>query len=128
MTLPDVNVLVCTFRTDSQYHAECRRWLGSTINGDAAFGMSPEAMGSVVRVPTNRRMFKRPDPLDKVLAYTNAVPLGNLRRLCREVEAAGGLLPDAWFAAPAMFRRTALAHAVLRRGTAALPVGSPRGG
>jgi len=116
MTLPDVNVLVCAFRPDSQYHLECRCWLDSTLNGDAAFGMSPEVLGSVVRILTNRRIFRRPDPLGKVLAYASTVldqphcliiqpgarHWGIFCRLCQEVEATGGLVPDAWFAALAI--------------------------
>ena len=116
MTLPDVNVLVCAFRPDSEYHAECRHWLDSIVNGEAAFGMSPEVLSSVVRILTNRRIYRHPDPLDKVLAYANAVlgqphclivrpgvhHWGIFCRLCRETDAAGGLVPDAWFAALAI--------------------------
>lgn len=116
MTLADVNVLVCAFRPGSQYHSECRRWLDSIINGEAAFGMSPEVLGSAVRILTNRRIFRQPDPLDKVLAYTNTVleqphclivrpgarHWGIFCGLCRETGAAGGRVPDAWFAALAI--------------------------
>ena len=116
MTLPDVNVLVCAFRPDSQHHAECRDWLDATVNGDAAFGMSLEVLSSVVRILTNRRIFRHPDPLDRALAFANTLldrphcltirpgarHWGIFCGLCRETAATGGLVADAWLAALAM--------------------------
>ena len=49
MILPDVNVLLYAFRSDSVNHAAHRDWLEGVINGDEAYGMSPQVLSSVVR-------------------------------------------------------------------------------
>jgi uncharacterized protein len=42
--LPDFNVLVHAFRSDSSDHAICRAWLDSVINGEARYGMVPQVL------------------------------------------------------------------------------------
>ena len=44
MILPDVNVLVYTFRTDAPHHAASHAWLTSVVDGNSAFGISPLAL------------------------------------------------------------------------------------
>lgn len=39
MILPDVNVLIYAFRTDSEDHAKYKVWLESVINGSSACGV-----------------------------------------------------------------------------------------
>jgi toxin-antitoxin system PIN domain toxin len=116
MILPDVNVLIDAFRPDSPQHTNCSRWLESTINGEAVYGMSPQVLSSVVRILTNRRIYKPPDSLEKVLAFADVLldqphcqiiqPGSRHWRifsdLCRSSNASGGLIPDAWFAALAI--------------------------
>jgi hypothetical protein len=58
MILPDVNVLIYAFREDSPEHAVCRSWLTQIITGDARFGISPLALGAVVRITMNRRSYR----------------------------------------------------------------------
>jgi toxin-antitoxin system PIN domain toxin len=116
MILPDVNVLVEAFRPDTQQHTECSSWLDSVVNGEAAYGMSPQVLSSVIRILTNKRVYKSPDPLDKVLAFADALldqPHCQIIQpgprhwrifsdLCRKTNARGDLVPDAWFAALAI--------------------------
>jgi toxin-antitoxin system PIN domain toxin len=97
-------------------HEDYRRWLDSVINGDAAYGMSPQVLSSVLRILTNPRAFHNPQPADKVLAFANLlldrpnckIILPGPRhweifcRLCRQTNARGDLVPDAWFAALAI--------------------------
>ena len=116
MILPDVNVLIYAFRPDSDNHAECRNWLQSVIDGDAAYGMSPQVLSSVVRIVTHPRIFPQPDALPDVFAYADVLlsqPHCQIIQpgprhwtvfcdLCRRAKAAGNLVPDAWFAALAI--------------------------
>jgi toxin-antitoxin system PIN domain toxin len=114
--LPDVNVLIYAFRPDAENHAAYRIWLEGVIRGEAAYGMSPQVLASVIRIATHPRIFVRPDPLADVLAFA-AVLLDQphcqiiepgprhwdiFTKLCRAANAYGNLVPDAWLAALAI--------------------------
>jgi predicted nucleic acid-binding protein len=71
MILPDVNVLVHAFRSDSPDHEVCRAWLDSVANGEARYGMAPQVLSSVVRVTTHPKVFVQPSRLDEVLSFCN---------------------------------------------------------
>ena len=116
MILPDVNVLVYAFRADSDRHAQYRAWLESLINGDSTYGMSPQALGSLVRICTNPRIYVRPSGVEEALRFCNVLlnqPHCRLirpgprhwsifERLCLRERLAGNLVADAWFAALAI--------------------------
>ena len=116
MILPDVNVLVHAFRPDSLDHQLCRTWLESVLNGESRYGMSPQVLSGVIRVATHARVFARPSPLKAVLGFCDVIldqancvivqPGGRhwqvFTRLCRDADARGNLIPDAWFAALAV--------------------------
>jgi len=114
--LPDVNVLVHAFRADAADHSLCRPWLDSVINGDSRYGMSPQVLSGLVRVATHPKVFRQPSPLDEVLGFAELLLAqphcvvvrpreGHweiFTRLCREADARGNLVPDAWLAALAI--------------------------
>lgn len=116
MILPDVNVLVHAFRSDSPAHLACRTWLDGVVNGEARYGMAPQVLSGVLRVVTHPKVFARPSPLAEALAFCEVllapphcltVQPGEghwaiFSRLCREADARGNLVPDAWFAALAI--------------------------
>jgi toxin-antitoxin system PIN domain toxin len=113
--LPDVNPLVYAFHPDAPQHRQARLWLDSVVNGPE-YGMSPQVLSSVARILTNRRIYTQPQQLERVLAYCNMlleqpncqliVPgpkhWGIFCDLCRQADAKGDLIPDAWFAALAI--------------------------
>ena len=68
-----VNVLLYAFRSDSVDHAEYRTWLDDLVNGDEAFGMSPQVLCSVARIATHPRVFVSPSRLDDVLAFARVM-------------------------------------------------------
>jgi uncharacterized protein len=116
MILPDVNVLVYALRTDALHHAVSYSWLGSVINGDAAFGISPLTLTAVVRITTNPRSYAAPSTVDEVFRFSDFLlnqphcqivepgerhwPL--FRRLCIETNTIGPRVTDAWYAALAI--------------------------
>ena len=69
MILADVNVLVYAFRTDSLEHPRYREWLDSVLNGQSAYGVSPQVLSSFVRISTHRRIYAQPSQLDEALAF-----------------------------------------------------------
>lgn len=116
MILPDVNVLVHAFRKDAHDHRRCRAWLDGVVNGDSRYAMSPQVLAGVVRVTTHPKVFKQASTTADALRFAEVV-LGQphcmvvqpgdghweiFTRLCREADARGNLVPDAWFAALAI--------------------------
>lgn len=116
MILPDVNVLLYAFRRDAARHADYRAWLGGVVNGDAAYGMSPRTLASLVRISTYRRIYVHPSSLREALDFCRAVTEPEhctivqpgprhwniFAALCEEAHASGNLVQDAWFAALAI--------------------------
>jgi len=73
MILPDVNVLIYAFRSDTSQHAVCKPWLDNIILGDAQFGMSPFVLSAVVRITTNPRIFRQPSALEETFLFCNSL-------------------------------------------------------
>ena len=116
MTLADVNVLVHAFRSDSPDHNLCRNWLNAVVNGDSRYGVSPQVLSGVMRVTTHPKVFSRPSGLAEVIEFCEVLMAqphclliqpgpqhwSIFSRLCREADARGNLVPDAWYAALAV--------------------------
>jgi uncharacterized protein len=114
--LPDVNVLLYAFRQDSQRHAEYRRWLEALVNSQAAYGMAPQVLASVIRISTHARIYVQPSTVDEAMEFcrllltpdTCTVVQPGERHwdifidLCGRSGATGNLIQDAWFAALAI--------------------------
>jgi uncharacterized protein len=114
--LPDVNVLLYAFRSDSEKHEGHRIWLEELINGDAAYGMSPQVLASVIRLATHPRVFIHPSRLADALEFASVVMnqphcqiiqpgprhWSVFTRLCQSANAYGNLVQDAWLAALAI--------------------------
>ncbi len=118
MILPDVNVLIYAFRTDVPQYAICNPWLTRVVADGAWFGISPLALGAVVRITTNPRSFAQPSTLHEVFTFADyllAQPnchivepgerhWGIFRRLCMDTATRGPRVTDAWYAALAIER------------------------
>ena len=116
MILADVNVLIYAFRQDVPQHAICRPWLDQVIQSDARFGVSPLALGAVVRVTTNPRAYRTPSTAEDALGFCEDVlsqphcqivepgerHWAIFRQLCIESDTRGSRVTDAWFAALAI--------------------------
>ena len=116
MILIDVNVLVYAHRPDSKNHEKYRKWLEETLNSGLLCGLSDVALTGMVRVITHPRIFPDPTPTDLALDFANQlrehpacvqVSPGErhweiFTRLCKQVEAKGNLVSDAYFAALAI--------------------------
>jgi hypothetical protein len=116
MFLPDVNVLIYAFRPNVPQYAVCRAWLDNAILSGARFGVSPLALGAVVRITTHSRTYPVPSTIEDALGYCDdilAQPNCQIiepgerhweifRRLCIETETRGPRVTDAWYAALAI--------------------------
>jgi toxin-antitoxin system PIN domain toxin len=114
--LADVNVLVYAFREAAPRHAEYREWLGTHLASREAFGVSELILGGVVRVVTHPRVFAPASRLERALEFVealraqpNVILLAPGPRhweiftaLCRQADARGNLVADAWHAALAI--------------------------
>jgi toxin-antitoxin system PIN domain toxin len=116
LILPDVNVLLYAFRSDAENHAAHRTWLEGVLNGEMAYGISPQVLASVIRLATHPRIFARPSRLADALAFASVLleqPHCQIIQpgprhweiftaLCRRASANGNLVQDAWLAALAI--------------------------
>lgn len=116
MQLVDVNVLVHAHREDTDDHEGYRAWLESWIRSESAFGMSDLVLSGFVRVVTHPRVFRKPSPLPVALEFADAIRSRANRvtiepgprhwaifsRLCRDADARGNLVADAYLAALAI--------------------------
>jgi len=116
LILPDVNVLLYAFRQDSERHVVFKKWLSSIVNGRSAFGISPQVLSSVIRIVKNPRVFASPSTTRDAIRFCDTlldqphcriIQPGRLhwtifRDLCRDANASGNLIPDAWLAALAI--------------------------
>jgi hypothetical protein len=116
LILPDVNVLIYAFRSDSEDHGLHKEWLESVINGPAAFGIAPQVLASVVRICTHPRIFPKPSSRTQAFDFcrillehpnTTITEPGDrhwsiFENLCDQAKATGNLVQDAWFAALAI--------------------------
>jgi hypothetical protein len=116
MDLPDVNVLVYALRGDLEHSLISQAWLNGVINGEAQFAVSRLALSAVVRITTNRRIFREPSTLAEAFEFCRALvaqPNCHLvepgerhwsifQRLCTDANVVGPKVTDAWFAALAI--------------------------
>ena len=116
MILPDVNVLICAFRTDVPEHGVCHSWLTAVISGVGHFAVSPLVLSAVVRITSDARVFRNPSTLREGFRFCDylrrqphcqIVEPGErhwdiFRRLCIETNTRGRRVTDVWFAALAI--------------------------
>jgi predicted nucleic acid-binding protein len=69
LILPDVNVLIYAFRTDSGDHQRYKEWLESVVNGPAAYGIAPQVLASVVSITTHTRIYRQPSSRADVFEF-----------------------------------------------------------
>ena len=116
MILCDVNVLLYALRSDSDRHDEYRSWLIERLDGPENIGVSELVLSGVVRIATHPRVYRKPSAPSEAFAFADAIrsrPNAVMvapgqrhwdvfRDLCDGGVAKGNLIPDAYFAAPAI--------------------------
>jgi len=116
LILSDANVLIYAFRRDMDQHKEYKSWLECALAAEQAFGVSELVLSSVIRIVTHPKIFAKPSTLHDALTFVefvseapNAVRVNPGTRhwpifvdLCRNVDARGNLITDAYLAALAI--------------------------
>jgi len=114
--LPDVNVLIYAFRSDSADHARYKAWLEGVVNGPQAYGIAPQVLAALVRITTHPKIYAKPTRASDAFGFSRALleqPNATLivpgerhwaifEELCKTTHASGNLVQDAWFAALAI--------------------------
>jgi toxin-antitoxin system PIN domain toxin len=111
----DVNVVLGAYRVDLPHHGIAAGVLSEAVVADGV--ALPEAvLASAVRIATNPRIFNVPSTHDEIFQFirtlrarSNVVVLcpgaghwSIFERLCRQTDACGNLVTDAWLAALAI--------------------------
>lgn len=123
MIILDVNVLLAAHRADHPHHALVRPWLEDLLGGNEPFAVPGVVWASFIRVSTSRRIFTVPTPLPDAFEFLRAMRaqprhvelepsehhLEVFEQLCVGTDAAGDLAADAYLAAIAIERGSALA-------------------
>jgi toxin-antitoxin system PIN domain toxin len=116
MLLPDVNVLLHAYREDAADHPQYKAWLDATLASPEPLGICDPVLTDVLRIVTHPRIFVPPTPIGPALEYAGRLrDHANVARvapgerhwalfssLCREADARGNLIPDAFLAALAI--------------------------
>lgn len=116
MLLPDVNILIYAHRAESPDHERYAEWLHQLASGAEPFGLSDLGASGFVRIVTNPRIWDEPTTTEDALEFierlrrrSNARTLSHgaaswehFARLCRETQARGKLVADAYHAALAI--------------------------
>lgn len=116
MILPDVNVLIYAFRSDAENHVDYKAWLEGVLNGDAAYGVAPQVLASVIRITTHSRIYPKPSSRAESMQFCrllleapHATVIGPgdrhwsiFENLCQTAKTTGNLIQDAWYAALAI--------------------------
>ncbi len=116
MIVPDINLLVYAYNSESPYHKKAKLWWEETVNGDTRIGVPWLVSAGFVRLMTHHRVLQDPitpsEAVGKVeswFQYDNVIPVnpgaGHLTHFRQNLEAAGvggNLVSDAHIAAIAM--------------------------
>ena len=116
MRCVDVNVLVYAHRPESPDHERYRDWLEQIRRDDQPLALSSLVLSGFLRVVTHHRVFREPTPLATAVDFVgalrsspNAISVGPGERhwdifmgLCREIDARGSDVSDAYHAAIAV--------------------------
>lgn len=111
--LIDTNVLIYAHRPESERHREFRDWIGGVISGPEPYAVSDFAVNGMIRVVTDRRVYKDLTPIETALAYADKLrnqPHATVinpgarfwaifEEICHRADVRGKLVPDAYLAA-----------------------------
>ncbi len=116
MIVPDINLLVYAYNSESPYHKKAKHWWEETVNGDKRIGVPWLVSSGFVRLITHPRVLQNPvTPLKAVskveswFQYDSVIPVNpgteHLTYFRQNLDAAGvggNLVSDAHIAAIAI--------------------------
>ena len=72
MIIPDVNLLVHAYNSDSPLHAEARSWWEELLNGTRPVGLAWVAVLGFLRITTHRQILAQPLPVSSACTRARA--------------------------------------------------------
>ena len=116
MRLLDVNILVQAHREDAGHHEAITGWLTVALGEAPGLAVSELVLSGVVRVVTHPRVFREPTPAGRAIEFVEDFRARRrvrvlapgpdhweiFVRLCRDGQARGNLVADAYHAALAI--------------------------
>ena len=72
MILPDINLLLHAYNSESPRHAAARQWWEGLLNGTRPVGLSWVAMLGFIRLATTRQILTTPLPVATACAHVRA--------------------------------------------------------
>lgn len=60
MIVPDINLLLYAYDSDSPFHAKAAAWWQECLSGSEPVGLPPVVVFGFMRIATNTRVFKNP--------------------------------------------------------------------
>jgi len=72
MIVPDVNLLIHAYNTDSRMHPAARAWWEALLNGTQPVGLPWVAVLGFIRLTTHRQILARPIPVSVACAHVRA--------------------------------------------------------
>lgn len=112
MIIPDINLLLYAYDSDSPFHAKAASWWRRCLTGTEPVGIPPVVVFGFVRIGTHARVFQNPltpaeasehvrswlaQPVAQILE-SGPDHLGQVLRLLEAVGTAGNLVTDAQIA------------------------------
>src|SRR5262249_54561829 len=67
--LPDVNLLIHAYNSESPAHAAARRWWSALLGGTTSVGLTWVVMLGFIRISTHRQILARPLPVATACAH-----------------------------------------------------------
>jgi toxin-antitoxin system PIN domain toxin len=116
MIIPDVNLLLYAYDSDSGFHAKALAWWQQCLSGSEPVGLAPVVVFGFMRIATNPRVFRDPmtpteaaehirawlaQPVTRILEPP-AGHVGEVLQLLETLGTAGNLVTDAQIASLAM--------------------------
>lgn len=116
MILPDINLLLYAYDTDSPFHAQAAAWWQARLSGEEPVGLLPVVLFGFTRIATHVRVFQHPMTPGEAAGHVRSwleqpsVELlapgpGHVERVLKLLEGlgtAGNLVTDAQIAAAAL--------------------------
>ena len=116
MIIPDANLLLYAYDSDSPFHRAASRWWGALLSGTESVGLCPVVLFGFLRLATHPKVFERPLTVTEAtkriqswlgqsnvrLLYPGPKHLDAVCALLQAAGTAGNLVSDAQIAALAL--------------------------
>ena len=93
MNLPDNNVLINAFRSETKHHAKAKSWLEGSLNNSQSIRLFPTVETGFLRVVTHPRIFDSPSPFEEASEFLKVLCSSTFVDVCQWTVSARNL----WF-------------------------------